>query len=220
MTKEETYHALLMEYASGCLDEAQALIVATHLSLSPPARKIVADYESVGGAMLKNCCGSVAMKPDALKCVMDKIEKLEALERKQSCTEKLQKKCGDKDLPTCLAGHMEKNTWKEEQTGLHSIHIKTTCCGYTARLVKMAPDFSMDVQVHPDKHTLAVVLEGTVSGGERVFARGDLAILEKGNIYPLRADAQTGVICFVVKPAQSRLRQWAGKIFLKFCPKD
>lgn len=217
MTRQETYHALLMEYASGCLDEAQALIVATHMSLSPGARKIVADYESIGGAMLKDCCDSVAMKSDALKSVMDKIEKLE---KPQSCTEKLKKKCGDKDLPTCLAGHMEKNTWKQEQTGLHSIHVKTTCCGYTARLVKMAPDFSMDIQVHPDKHTLAVILEGSVSGGDNVYRRGELAILEKGSIYPLRADAQTGVICFVVKPAQSRLRQWAGNIFSKFCPKN
>ncbi len=207
-----------MEYASGCLDEAQALIIATHLSLSPPARKIVADYESMGGALLKNCCAPVAMKSDALKCVMDKIEKLEPSHKSGvGCTEKLKKKCGDKDMPTCLAGHMEKESWKEEKTGLHSIHVKTTCCGYTARLVKMAPDFSMDVQVHPNKHTLAVILEGTVSGGNTVFKRGDLAILEKGNIYPLRAGAQNGVVCFVVKPAQSRFRQWAGEILSKFC---
>lgn len=219
MTREETYHALLMEYASGCLDEAQALIVATHMSLSPEARKIVADYESIGGAMLKDCCGSVAMKTDALKSVMDKIDRLE--KPKESCTEKLKKKCGDKDLPSCLAAHMEKNTWKQEKAGVHSIHVKTTCCGYTAKLVRMPPDFSMDVQIHPTKHVLAVVLEGTLSGGDKLFRRGDLAILEKGNTYPLRADAQYGVICFVVKPAQSRFRQWAGEFLSKyFCPKN
>lgn len=217
MTRQETYHALLMEYASGCLDEAQALVVATHMSLSPSARKIVADYESIGGAMLKDCCGSVAMKSNALQSVMDKIERLE---KPQSCTEKLKKKCGDKDMPTCLESHMETKTWRQEQAGLHSIHVKTTCCGYTARLVKMAPDFSMEVSVHPEKHTLAVILEGTVRGGDNIFQRGDLAILEKGNIYPLRADTQNGVICFVVKPAQSRIREWTGKIFSIFCPKD
>jgi len=217
VTREETYHALLMEYASGCLDEAQALIVATHISLSPSARKVVADYESMGGAMLKDCCAPVAMKSDALKCVMDKIDRLE---KPQSCTEKLKKKCGDKDMPTCLASHMEKNTWKEEKTGVHSIHVKTTCCGYTAELVKMAPDFSMDVQIHPTKHVLAVVLEGALSGGDKLFRRGDLAILEKGNTYPLRTDPQDGVICFVVKPAQSRMRQWAGKVLSIFCPRN
>lgn len=217
MTRQETYHALLMEYASGCLDEAQALIVATHISLSSEARKIVADYESIGGSMLKDCCAPVAMKSDALKCVMDKIDKIE---KPKSCSTKLKKKCGDKDMPTCLAGHMEKKSWKQEQAGLHSIHVKTTCCGYTARIVKMAPDFSMEVQVVPDKHTLAVILEGTVRGGEQVFRRGDLAILEKGTTYPLRADPQNGVICFVVKPAQSRFRQWAGGIVSMFCPKN
>jgi quercetin dioxygenase-like cupin family protein len=115
---------------------------------------------------------------------------------------------------------MQKDTWKTEKEGLQSIHVKTTCCGYTARLVKMAPDFSMDVHVHPDTHTLAVVLDGAVSGGDRIFQRGDLAILEKGNVYPLRAHAQTGVICFVVKPAQSRMRQWAGKVLSIFCPRN
>lgn len=217
MTRQETYHALLMEYASGCLDEAQALIVATHISLSSEARKIVADYESIGGSMLKDCCAPVAMKSDALKCVMDKIDKIE---KPKSCSTKLKKKCGDKDMSTCLAGHMEKKSWKQEQAGLHSIHVKTTCCGYTARIVKMAPDFSMEIQVVPDKHTLAVILEGTVRGGEQVFRRGDLAILEKGTTYPLRADPQDGVICFVVKPAQSRFRQWAGGIVSMFCPKN
>ncbi|PZQ48253.1 MAG: hypothetical protein DI551_01830 [Micavibrio aeruginosavorus] len=216
MTKEETYHALLMEYASGCLDEAQALVIATHMSLSPDARKIVAEYESIGGALLKKCCGPVAMKADALKCVMDKIENLPAA---QSFTEKLKKKCGEKDMPACLASHMESDKWRSEKEGVDSIHIKTTCCGYTAKIVRMPPDFSMEVKIHPTKHVLAVVLEGAFSGGERSFQRGELAILEKGNVYPLTADAKDGAICFVVKPAQSGIAKWTGEFFSLFCRK-
>ena len=68
--KEDLYHALLMEYANGCLDEGQSLIIAAHVALSPSARKTVAQYESVGGAMLDDCCGKVAMTKDALALVL------------------------------------------------------------------------------------------------------------------------------------------------------
>lgn len=197
MTINESYHALLMEYASGCLDEAQALIVATHLSLSPPARKIVADYESMGGAMLKDCCGSVAMKPDALASVMGKIEKLGAPE---SCTEKLRKKCGDKDLPTCLESHMESKTWKSGPHGHEFIHVKTTCCGYTAQLMKVGPDKTIS------ESAVTVVLEGSFVTETKRYQRGDLVVIEKSTM--LRADAKQGAVCFIVRPAKSPFRKF------------
>jgi len=218
MSAQETYHALLMEYASGCLDEAQALIVATHMSLSPYARKLVAEYESIGGSMLKDCCTPVAMKSDALKCVMDKLEQVAAPVK--SCTEKLA--CKGKDygnMPLCLESYMETRTWKDSGGGTHSIHVKTTCCGYSAQLMKMKPDLPVTPPTH-DKHELTVVLEGTFTDGTMLYKRGDLIIVEKNSPVRLRTDAQNGVICFVVKPAQSRVRKWAGQILLRFHPKD
>lgn len=205
VTKEETYHALLMEYASGCLDEAQALIVATHLSLSPDGRKIVADYESIGGSLLQDCCGSVAMKSDALKCVMDKIEKMGAPE---SCTEKLKKKCGEKDLPTCLESHMESKTWKADKSGHHFIHVKTTCCGYTAQLMKIAPDTTIN------ETAVTVVLEGSFGTETAVYQRGDLVIVEHNTT--LRSHREQGAVCFIVRPAQSKFK----KFLSIFYPKD
>lgn len=205
MTREETYHALLMEYASGCLDEAQALVVATHMSLSPAARKIVAGYESIGGSMLKECCDPVPMTSGALQSVMDRIEKLE---KPQSCTEKLKKKCGDKDLPTCLAGYMETKTWASGPQGHEFIHVKTTCCGYTAQLMKLAPDAALGKPAHRQVE-LTVVLEGTFTDGTESYKRGDLIVIERTHTKPLRADAKQGAVCFIVRPAGSTFRQFA-----------
>lgn len=215
MSAQETYHALLMEYASGCLDEAQALIVATHMSLSPYARKIVAEYESIGGSMLKDCCAPVAMKSDALKCVMDKIERAAAPVK--SCTEKLQ--CKGKDygnMPMCLESYMETRTWKSDGTGRQSIHVKTTCRGYSAQLMKMKPDLPVDPPKH-DKNELTVVLEGTFTDGAMLYKRGDLIIIEKDSPVRLRTDAQQGAICFVVHPTSSRLRNALNALFAPFC---
>lgn len=204
-----------MEYASGCLDEAQALIVATHMSLSPDAQKIVAEYESIGGSMLKECCAPVAMKSDALKCVMDKIDKLE---KPQTCTEKLKKKCGDKDLPTCLAGYMKTRTWKSGPQGHEVIHIKTTCGGYTAQLMKLKPGASLQSRSE-GKAELSVVLEGSFAGGNITYRRGDLIIIENNDSAILHSDEAQGAVCFIVRPAVSPFRDWAGKIFAAFYPK-
>src|SRR5271168_2882356 len=42
----------LTAFASGTLDEARALVVATHISLCPHCRKSLAAFEEVGGALL------------------------------------------------------------------------------------------------------------------------------------------------------------------------
>ncbi len=218
MSAQETYHALLMEYASGCLDEAQALIVATHMSLSPYARKLVADYESIGGSMLKDCCAPVAMKSDALKCVMDKLDKI--AEPVKSCTEKL--KCKGKEygnMPLCLATYMEKRTWKTDSEGRQSIHVKTTCCGYSAHLMKMGPNLLVEHPSH-DKTELTVVLEGTFTDDVLVYKRGDLIIIEKDSPIRLRSDSTHGAIFFAVRPVNSKIRQWTNKLLRRFCPRD
>lgn len=48
----QTSEELLLRYAAGQLRPAPALVVASHLAMSPSSRRLVAGYESVGGALL------------------------------------------------------------------------------------------------------------------------------------------------------------------------
>ena len=54
--KDET----LAAYAAGALDEAQSIVMATHLAMCLVCRRAVADFEAVGGA----CVG--AIEPEAM----------------------------------------------------------------------------------------------------------------------------------------------------------
>eukprot|EP01026_Neomeris_dumetosa_P045404 TRINITY_DN38452_c0_g1_i10.p4 TRINITY_DN38452_c0_g1~~TRINITY_DN38452_c0_g1_i10.p4 ORF type:complete len:102 (-),score=13.37 TRINITY_DN38452_c0_g1_i10:184-489(-) len=45
--------ALLVRYASGNLNPAPSLLVATHLALRPDRRAYVGDLEALGGALLE-----------------------------------------------------------------------------------------------------------------------------------------------------------------------
>jgi len=48
----QTSEELLLRYAAGQLRPAPALVVASHLAMSPSSRRFVAGLESVGGALL------------------------------------------------------------------------------------------------------------------------------------------------------------------------
>lgn len=48
----QTSEELLLRYAAGQLRPAPALVVASHLAMSPSSRRILAGFESVGGALL------------------------------------------------------------------------------------------------------------------------------------------------------------------------
>ena len=45
--------ALLLDYASGALGEGWSLAIAAHLALCPDCRRLQADMEAIGGALLE-----------------------------------------------------------------------------------------------------------------------------------------------------------------------
>ena len=49
----QTSEELLLRYAAGKLRPAPALVVASHLAISPSSRRIVAEFESIGGGLLE-----------------------------------------------------------------------------------------------------------------------------------------------------------------------
>jgi putative transcriptional regulator len=54
----QTSEDLLLRYAAGRLRPAPALVVASHLAMSPSSRRIVAGFERVGGVLLEDELGA------------------------------------------------------------------------------------------------------------------------------------------------------------------
>src|ERR1700722_5728013 len=70
--------ATLAAYASGTLDQARGLVVATHLSLCAQCRKAVYAFEQAGGAVLEDA-EPVAMSSGALQRAMAALGPLDVL---------------------------------------------------------------------------------------------------------------------------------------------
>ncbi len=201
LTRETLYETLLVEYASGTLDEAHALIVSTHLTLSPDARKIVAGYEAVGGSMLQGCCSPEKMKANAFDSVMAKLERAESVAQK--CEEKIAKtEIGF--MPSCLQKYMECTCsalgWKKQNDGSHIVHVKTTCSGSRASLLKIEGGQQLF------QSAITLVLDGTLAGNARSYAKGDMIMVDQNDNHILLAD-QNGCVCLIVYKRQTPLQR-------------
>lgn len=211
---EETYHALLMDYASGSLDEAHALVVAAHMALSPSARRIVAQYESIGGAMLHDCCPPVAMKADALKCVMAKLET--AVAPPSPCKGKPKLDMSNyHEVPGCLEHYMTQTVWQSRADGFETLHIRTTCAGSTAEMVRVKPGTPIAPKSRKQVE-LTLLIKGSARGDDRHYQRGDLIIVgEEGTPSLLTNDAD-GAVFFVVRPTSSLFKRTLKKLAVYF----
>ncbi len=212
MDRDETYHALLMEYASGCLDEAHALVIAAHMALSPQARKIVADYEKIGGAMLHDCCAPVAMKADALKCVMARLDTCGPAPSKGPCAGKKKLDMTNyHEVPGCLESYIETASWKEARGGYQTMHIRTACSGSRAEMIKAQPDFSIENRMM--SHVIALVLQGAFEDEQRTYRRGDLLISDAEPSHRYHVNSGEGVTYFVVRRSSSPFQRLIRSLF-------
>lgn len=198
MAMNETYHSLLIDYASGALDEAHALLVATHIALSPNARRIVKEYESIGGGMLQECCAPVSMCEEALQSVLDRLDDCMTEECKKA---KAEGGCPEAEiLPECLRAYIDAQAkslpWHKAKAGLQTITVETTCRQSVAELVRVKGGAGLPKE---QSYEVTLVLEGSFRDGEQIYSRGDIIILnDEEEVCQPKADRKEGCIALVV----------------------
>jgi putative transcriptional regulator len=74
----QTSEELLLRYAAGKLRPAPALVVASHLALSPSSRRLVSGFESIGGGLLESE-PSADLSPGLLERTLGRLDDTPAL---------------------------------------------------------------------------------------------------------------------------------------------
>jgi len=214
MAVNETYNSLLLDYASGALDEAFALVIAAHIALSPNARRIVHEYESIGGGLLHECCDCVPMKQNALQAVMEKLDcaQAECDEADEDC----KARCAEAELlPVCLRKYMEGNggglPWKSLYPGLKSITVKTSCRGSKAEMLRLEKGAFIPRHTHRG-YEITLILDGALHDQGQIYSRGDIIIHDDGITHQPSVDRHDGCLCLIVRSAPVQVTGLAGKI--------
>ncbi len=215
--------ALLLDYATGALGEAESLVVATHMALCPLCRRKVAEIEAIGGAEL-DTIEQVAMADDALDRVMDRLDSLGDNQAPQALvTGEQHESDAPFMVPQPLRGYLQAELealpWQSVIRGLDEVTLEVGSDDMVrTKMLRIQPGCAMPQHTHEGSE-LTLVLDGAFSDERGYFARGDLAVTGSDVEHRPVADDDRVCYCLAVTTAPLRLTGTFGRLinpFLKY----
>lgn len=211
-TECDKYEYLLMRYASGCLDQAQTMIVTAHLGLSDKGHDLLKKFSSMGGTMLKDKCAPSKMSEGCLDNILAKIDNDEI---------KPEKVIADSlDLPDdhCLTkciqsnlkpGKSKKIKWQSFYPGICFIDLPLECTKSKAQLIKAAPGKKAPAHTHGGLE-ITLLLDGAMIEHGETYNVGDLIVHdETAEAHSPMACPENGCVCLAVSTAPMKFTGFA-----------
>lgn len=201
------HETLLMDYATGTLDTAHSILVASYLTLSPEGRHYVAECEALGGALIEHLCECVEMSNTCLEAVLARIEtEQHPCADTASCIQACIQGCAS--IPQPLARFLpadaaKPHKWRRALSGSEWIDLTFPDNRSYAQLIRCKPGFVLPRHIHRNSE-ITLVLDGAFEDSTGRYARGDLVIMENAADHKPIADAQTGcmIISITTRPAR------------------
>ncbi|HSK41556.1 MAG TPA: ChrR family anti-sigma-E factor [Arenibaculum sp.] len=211
---------LLMEYASGSLAEAPALVIATHLALCPACRRTVSEYEALGGALLEDL-PPTTLSEDCLASILSRLDEPtsqdaapqdatphDAAPRGAGCADRAGAPVLPEPLRSYAGGDVDELAWKPADPGVEEIDLGVGTGGTCTRLMRIRAGAVMARHSHRGVE-LMMVLKGGITefhaGASGHFLRGDVAFAEAGTVHGPVADRGEDCVCIVVTDAPIRV---------------
>ena len=199
------YQTLLMGYAAGILDEAQNLVVASHLTLSSKGRRLVQDCEALGGALIEAECEPATMSNAALDNVLARLDS--GCEESAACATECKNMPVDFDVPAPLQNTLaeqQKGKWATLFPGMKAYDLELNCKQSTARFMQARPGLKSPHHHHRGME-ITLVLDGAFTDETGAYKRGDLIVTDDTLEHTPVACKMQGCTCLVVTTAPIRL---------------
>jgi putative transcriptional regulator len=213
----EAGESLLLDYASGSLDEALSLVIASHLSMSSSSRDFVQDCEIVGGHLLAHECEPVSVKPSCLEQTLAKLGTGQA--HTIPSRSQIHKEIDGIFLPFVLSGVVSHLTdrqtkWHQFVKGMEFIDVMK-CGSSLARLLRMAPATEAPSHSHAGLE-VTLILDGAFSDETGEYYVGDLIVEDETTTHSPTACPRQGCVCLAVTTAPIQLTGWMGRFVNPF----
>ena len=201
MPQHHPDEALLIEYANGSLDEAKALLVATHLALCPVCRHAVAAGEAAGAALaFEEAAAEVGPVPDVATA---------AMEPRAAAAEPVAR------VPEPLRGYLGRSVselgWTPVLTGMKEYPLPEFAGRSSVRLLAIEPGRRMLRHTHEGLE-LTLVLQGSFADATGAYAKGDVATADGSVDHQPQAGAGELCLCLAVEDAPLRLTGLNGAV--------
>ncbi|MGB4057433.1 MAG: ChrR family anti-sigma-E factor [Alphaproteobacteria bacterium] len=214
---QDAYEALLLSYAAGLLDQAQSLIVASHIALSPQAREKVETCEAIGGALMERNCEPVSMRSESLTNVLRHLDNPQ--ERSEQIDEQIIEIVFPEGLsiPLCLkrtvACHVRQTHWRRLRPGIEGLELTLECRQSRTRFLKA--ERGVKTPCPPQRGMeLTLVLDGALMDETGMYKRGDLVIVDETiHHQPISCERQGGFYMVVSSTPTGGLHRLLNSLF-------
>lgn len=197
---------LLMAYEAGTLSEGWNLAIATHLALSPSARREARLAAAVGGALLDD------IEPEAVSDgAFDRLMARIGREPTVPAPSVSPAAVGEgafavpEPLRSYIGGDLGAIQWKRLGVGAWHLPIQMSDKRTSVRLLRIPGGAPVPEHGHRGME-LTVVLAGTLCDGDAVFRRGDLEEADEAVEHQPCAGPGEECICLAVTDAPLRFK--------------
>lgn len=199
---------LIVNYASGSLAEGWGVAVATHLALCPACRRRLANAEAIGGELLGTMHADVATD-ESWAAVRARLHRQPEDRGRKSF--EAPPAAGDVGLPEPLrsyaGGDIGSLRWRPLGRGAFQVPIATANPDIKVRLLRIPAGKPVPEHGHGGRE-LTLVLSGSFSDGDTVYARGDIEDADASLTHQPVATPEADCICLAVTDAPLRFRSW------------
>jgi len=206
--------AVLFDYASGALDEAWSLAIATHLSLCPVCRAAVERIEAVGGELL-DLEPEAQVAPSSLEAMMARLDDEPAPERPMPPRPIRRSGVLPEPLRSYVGGDIDAVRWRALGGGAAQCILSIPNSNVTARLLRIPAGRPVPEHSHRGAE-ITLVLAGAFEDATGLYARGDLQEADATLQHQPHATPGEDCICLAVTDAPLRFRALLPRIAQRF----
>ena len=202
---------LLFDYATGACDEAQSLMVATHLSYCDRCAQRLAQIEAIGGAMLEE----IAPEPVT---DLDFESLLSRLDQPAEDAARPHAEPHPDWMPEPLRDYVGAELdrlWKPVTRGIDEIELTVSGRFCRAKLLRIRAGTAVPKHTHKGSE-LTLVMAGSFSDATGTYGKGDVALGDDQIDHQPVAGSGGDCICLVVLDAPLRLTGKIGRFLNPF----
>ncbi|WP_118133014.1 ChrR family anti-sigma-E factor [Oceanicella sp. SM1341] len=191
--------ATILRYASGDLDEAFAVVVASHLAMCPACRRAVRLAEELGGSLLEDT-EETALAPRALEQVLARLDTPAPAPRLAEAEP------GDVPQPLrrYIGPRLDDVPWKTVAPGIRRHRIRTGSAS-PLYMLHIGPGKAVPEHGHGGAE-MTLILSGAYSDALGRFGPGDIADLDEHVEHQPRVEPGAPCICLVATERPTRFK--------------
>ncbi|MGQ9368651.1 ChrR family anti-sigma-E factor [Azospirillum sp. ST 5-10] len=212
--KHHPSDALLVAYGAGSLDEGVSLAVATHLALCPACRRVAAQIDALGGALLDDLAPQ-PLGDGALDRALALLDGMPPAPRPAAAPTA----AAPGPFPEPLASYLgpaPERRWQRLAPGVARIPLlPRTAAGGNAQLLRIAPGTTLPHHGHGSIE-LTVMLTGSFADEFGRYGPGDLAEADAETRHQPIADSHEDCVCLIATDAPLRFTGLMGRLIQPF----